>query len=141
MLLNQSDGFWVDVYFDPHPAPTHVNQIWDDGRSAYGLVWGVTTPIAPNEALTLTIGDAYFWPKISKWPATVPSGTPIYAQVDSINLDTNYGGVLESHEMNGGPYNNIIGPIVVAGLTNHRAAPIIRGDGNEPAANDQLPTR
>jgi len=135
------NGFWVDVYFDPHPVPTHVNQIWDDGRSAYGLVWGVTTPIAPNETLTLTIGDAYFWPKISKWPATVPSGTPIYAQVDSINLDTNYGGVLESHEMNGGPYNNIIGPIVVTGLTNQGAAPIVSGEGKQRAGSDPLPTR
>jgi hypothetical protein len=109
------DSFWVDVYFDPHPVPTGVNQIWDDGRSSYGLVWGVTTPIAPNGTLTLTISDAYFWPSLSNWPATLPNGAPIYVQVDSVNLNTTYGGVREGHEISGGTYNNIIGPVVVSG--------------------------
>jgi hypothetical protein len=35
-------------------------------------------------------------------------GTPVYAQVDSVNSDTTYGGVLETHEiLLGQPYNNI----------------------------------
>ena len=41
-------------------------------------------------------------------------------QVDSADATTNYGGVLELHEITGGAYNNIAGTTVVAravGLT------------------------
>ena len=35
----------------------------------------------------------------------------MYAQVDSYNPSTSYGTVLETHEMVGGAYNNIRGPV------------------------------
>jgi hypothetical protein len=110
-----SDDFWVDVYLDPDPAPTHVNQIWPD-LSAQGLVWGVTANLAtgqaliPGEVLTLTVGGDYYVAAYSHvaWP--LPVGTQVYAQVDSANVETTYGGVLESHEITGGAYNNVAGP-------------------------------
>jgi subtilisin-like proprotein convertase family protein len=105
-----SDPFWVDVYIDPDPVPTAVNQIWENTADE-GLVWGVTTDLRPVEVLTLTIGDAYYQAAYSDvhWP--LPIGTPVYAQVDSSNANTLYGGVLEMHEVLGGVYNNIAGPI------------------------------
>jgi subtilisin-like proprotein convertase family protein len=108
-----SEAFWVDVYVDPHPAPTSVNQIWND-LASQGLVWGVTEdalPLAPGDILALTVGDAYYWPEYSKvtWP--IPTSTPVYAQVDSANAGTTYGAVLETHEITGGGYNNVTGPV------------------------------
>jgi hypothetical protein len=111
-----TDAFWVDLYVDPHPVPTGVNQLWNDGRSTFGLVWGVTAPalpLAPNGGtLTLTIGDEYYYgPPDSNFPASLPVGTPVYVQVDSVNFNTSYGNVLENHEISDGAYNNIRGPI------------------------------
>jgi uncharacterized repeat protein (TIGR01451 family) len=105
------DEFWVDVYIDPDPAPSAVNQIWEQ-LSDQGLAWGVTEDAFENlEAggvLTLTVGDAYYapepWSRVS-WPLAV--GTPVYAQVDSYNVVGDHGAVLELHEFNGEPYNNI----------------------------------
>ncbi len=110
-----TSDFWVDVYLNPQPVPTGVNQVWNDGRSLYGAVWGVkgsALPLAPGAALTLSVGDSYYWPSLSKLPATLGAGIKIYAQVDSANLNTSYGGVLESHEITGQSYNNILGPIL-----------------------------
>jgi len=106
-----TDEFWVDLYVDPNPPPTGVNQTWNDGRSAQGVVWGVTAPalssLQPGGLLTLTVGDTYYWPSLSRitWP--LPVGTLIYAQVDSANTGATYGAVLENHEITGGEYNNI----------------------------------
>jgi hypothetical protein len=101
-----TDMFWVDFYIDPDPAPTHVNQAWSDLGNE-GLVWGIPHPMAAGEAITLTVGDIYYQPDYSyiSWPLS--AGTPVYAQVDSVNLDTDYGAVLETHETSGGTYNNI----------------------------------
>jgi len=44
----------------PQPPPTRVNQTWDQ-LGDEGLVWGVTAaalPLAPGEAITLTVGNA-----------------------------------------------------------------------------------
>ena len=109
-----TNEFWVDAYVNPHPAPTAVNQIWNY-LTDQGLVWGLTRdalPLPPGAVLTLTVGDAYFWPTLSQvsWP--ISAGTPLYAQVDSTNKHTDYGGVLESHEMvPNEKYNNILGPV------------------------------
>lgn len=103
--------FWVDLYVDPNPVPIQVNQIWNDGRTKYGLVWGVGDPVGAGESLTLTIGDQYYWPLFSRVENNLPVGTPIYVQVDSANIETSYGGVLELHEIIGDPYNNIFGPV------------------------------
>jgi hypothetical protein len=103
------DSFWVDLYVDPDPVPTAVNQIWPD-LADEGLVWGVTAGLAPGEALTLKVGDEFYVSEYSQvtWPL-LPR-TPIYAQVDSANALTAHGSVLESHEISGGAYNNISGP-------------------------------
>jgi subtilisin-like proprotein convertase family protein len=101
-----NDDFWVDVYIDPDPIPTAVNQTWN-GLADMGLVWGVTAPLAPGEAITLTIGDPYYWKEYSVFSETLSVGTWIYAQADSANADTDYGAILELHEMVDGPYNNI----------------------------------
>jgi plastocyanin len=105
-----NDAFWVDLYVDPAPVPNGVNQTWNDGRSAQGITWGVTgTPplLKPGERLNLSVGDPYHWPTLSyvNWP--LPAGIPVYVQVDSAKQSTDYGAVLESHEMSDGPYNNI----------------------------------
>ena len=112
--LPATDGFYVDVYINPNPVPTAVNQIWSDGRSAQGLTWGVTSSVQPGQVLTLTIGDAYYLPDYSVFTATLSLGTPVYAQVDSFDSTTTYGTVRENHEINGAPYNNILGPALSA---------------------------
>jgi hypothetical protein len=104
----------IDLYVNPNPVPTEVNQTWDDGRCTQGAVWSVPTTvlIRSNKAITLTIGDVYYQPSFSSFPESLPAGTPIYAQVDSLNPDTTYGAVLEDHETTGGVYNNITGPVL-----------------------------
>jgi hypothetical protein len=122
------DDFWVDVYLDPAPAPTHVNQVWND-LSAQGLVWGVTADLAPGEALTLTVGGDHYVAAYSHvaWP--LPAGTQVYAQVDSANAETTYGAVLESHEVSGGAYNNVAGPVGSTGVASGTRPPSPAGDG------------
>jgi hypothetical protein len=116
-----------------------VNQHWFDVGDQ-GIVWGVTAvPIAPTETITLTIGDAYYHgPPTSNFSLPLPPDGTIYAQVDSVNLSTNYGGVLEDHELNNGPYNNIISSTVTAGPT--LIAPATSNQ-NSGAAGDKLPQR
>ncbi len=109
-----NNEFWVDLYVNPSPAPTHVNQVWQD-LCSQGLVWGVTVdalPLQPGDTLTLTVNDAYYRTDLSQLSWPLPVGTTIYAQVDSAHAQTSYGGVLENHEIVGGPYNNIAGPVL-----------------------------
>lgn len=103
--------FWVDLYVNPDPVPTAVDEIWSDGRSKYGLVWGVTADIPVDSTLTLTVNDPYYWKSLSHWPSTLSQNKPIYVQVDSANTETTYGGVLELHELMSTAYNNIVGPV------------------------------
>jgi hypothetical protein len=112
-----TDDFWVDVYIDPDPVPTGVNQVWYDGRSEQGIVWGVTasqTPMNPGDVITLRINDQYYSSHYSSFAGSLPGGTQVWAQVDAVDLQTDYGAVLETHEAGGGAYNNItyvvIGP-------------------------------
>ncbi|MFP4395676.1 MAG: hypothetical protein ACLFTI_10480, partial [Anaerolineales bacterium] len=108
------DEFWIDAYINPHTVPTEVNQTWEL-LASQGLVWGIEGPalseLVPGGTLTLTVGDMHYWEIHSEvtWP--LPEGTVIYAQVDSVDVETDYGAVQEDHEIIGGPYNNIIGPI------------------------------
>lgn len=109
--------FWVDLYVDPDPPPTQVNQVWyDAGRSIEGIAWGVTSsalPLAPGEVLVLRYSNEagaanlYVAPEYSRFSGTLAGGTPVYVQVDSVNSNTTYGAVLETHEITGEPYNNI----------------------------------
>jgi hypothetical protein len=123
VIRNQGDtpvteDFWVDLYIGPVVPPTSVNQPWSQ-LGGGGMVWGVegdVLPLDPGETITLFPGDAYYWIEYSRpgsWP--LPVGAPVYVQVDSVNLDTDYGGVLEGHEAAGGAYNNIAGPVLVVG--------------------------
>ena len=112
--VQQSDAFWVDLYVDPDPAPTGVNQTWES-LSAEGAVWGIprsALPLPPGGEIALAIGDGYYWPSISNFSGSLPAGTPVYVQVDSAHAETTYGAVLERHEMAGGTYNNIAGPVL-----------------------------
>ena len=105
-----TDDFWIDVYMDPDPPPTGVNDVWYDGRSEQGIVWGVDAslaPMAPGDTITLAIDDAYYSERYSTFAGPLAAGTEIWAQVDAVNLETDYGGVLEAHEANDTAYNNI----------------------------------
>ncbi len=123
-----TDPFWIDLYLNPSPAPTMVNQIWSD-LSQYGAVWGINSdlPLNPGASLTLQLNDARYRPEFSALPATIPAGTAIYAQVDSSNDQTTYGAVLELHEAANLPYNNITGIVTSTPIT-------------PPAARDSAPT-
>ena len=147
-IANQGTGpvtkeFWVDFYVNPNPVPTGVNQIWNDGRSTYGAVWGVTASALPSltpggGTLTLTVGDSYYWPSLSNYPASLPAETPIYVQVDSANTNTSYGGALESHEVNGGAYNNIKAGQITVSVADQVSPPLTEDTDPSPA---NLPTR
>ncbi|MDX1522783.1 MAG: hypothetical protein R3264_14235 [Anaerolineae bacterium] len=110
-----NDAFWVDVYINPDSIPDKVNQHWHH-LGEKGAVWGVTAlPLAPGETRTLTIGDSAYHPELSNFVPPLSKGSLVYAQVDSVNLETDYGGVLEGHEVDGGIYNNILHTISVPG--------------------------
>jgi hypothetical protein len=134
-----TDDFWVDVYLNPSSAPTQVNQVWQ-GLSSQGLVWGVTQIIPVGGSLTLTIKDAYYRPDYSVFDGIIPPDTLVYAQVDSVNLTTNYGGVLEGHEVNSGTYNNITGPVLASANLGGVSTPATNVTPSTTSA-DQLPAR
>ena len=140
------DEFWVDLYVDPHPVPTAVNQAWD-ALCSRGIVWGVTAPALPlavGQTITLTIGDDYYWDDYSHFPTPLPAGLPIYVQVDSANLNSTYGGVLENHEQRGEPYNNVSGPVLSALSTlSHAPAEVGRPVQRDPRRTEghRLPLR
>jgi uncharacterized repeat protein (TIGR01451 family) len=110
------DSFWVDLYVGPSLAPRTVNQLWSD-LGDEGIVWGVSTgalPLEPGGTVILSVDDDHYWPALSRvsWPLS--AGTSLYAQVDSYGPSTAHGLVLEDHEVAGGAYNNILGPVTVA---------------------------
>jgi hypothetical protein len=107
-----TDAFWVDVYFNPTPAPPPLNRTWQS-LAPYGAHWGVTQTLAPGETLTLTSGGPYYAGGSSSFPA----GLPVYAYADSINYATTYGNVKESNEANNafGPVNSTAAASSVAG--------------------------
>ncbi len=98
------DDFWVDVCIAPDPVPETVNQTWLHVADM-GLVWDVLETLEPGQTLTLTSEDYAKPYSFITWP--LAEGAPVYAQVDSWNGNTDYGAVLEDHEILGEPYNNI----------------------------------
>ena len=60
--------------------------------------------------ITLTIGDAYYDTNRTIFNG-FEAGDLIYLQVDSWALNTGHGSLLETHEIEDLPYNNISGPI------------------------------
>lgn len=136
------DAFWVDLYLNPSAAPVAVNQIWPD-LALQGAVWGVVgdaLPLAPGDALTLRVGDPFYDPDRSALPDAIPAGAVLYAQVDSYNLETTVGAVLEGHEAQGLSYNNVLGPV---SLPQGVALPPSAGRDDEidPANRTSLPWR
>ena len=115
VIANQGDkavsaeaAYWVDLYVNPTSVP-QLNQSWQN-ISSEGIVWGVTgITLLPGQTLTLTLNDSYFVPSFSNYSGEPASGSTIYVQVDSVNTATNYGVVLETHEITGGSYNNVLG--------------------------------
>jgi PKD repeat protein len=138
-----TDEFWVDVFIDPNPVPTAVNQTWDQ-LASQGLLWGVTADalpaLVPGGTITLTVDDAYYQPhpfsQIS-WPLL--GGTPVYAQVDSYNAGTVHGAVMESHEIIGGAYNNIGSVISTLGTMGKFRHPV--NGLQRPSFSGDLPGR
>ncbi|MCP4419365.1 MAG: hypothetical protein GY805_22350 [Chloroflexi bacterium] len=114
-----SDSFWVDLYIDPTTVPTMVNQTWQM-VSSFGAAWGIedaAMPLAVGETITLTVNDIYYHPEQSNLPNSISAGTPVYVQVDSANSNTNYGNLLETHEITNDIYNNILGPVSATTMT------------------------
>jgi hypothetical protein len=131
--------FWVDVYLNPNPVPSTVNQHWWE-LASQGLVWGVTRGIGVNETLTLTHGGPYYSAYHSRFTGSLPPGSSVWAQVDSVNLNSTYGGVLESHELAGGAYNNIFNTVSRSDSASG-AAPANVGDAPPPVPSQKLPPR
>ena len=104
-----TEAFWVDLYIDPDPVPTSVNQSWEQ-LSDQGLVWGVTdvAALVPGGSLTLDLNSPSFMSDYSQFTGSFTPEMRIY--VDSF-AEGSYGGVLELDEMNDGAYNNIKGPV------------------------------
>jgi hypothetical protein len=107
--------FFVDLYIDPRSPPERVNQTWEQ-LGDQGMVWGVTgaalAALAPGGSVTLEVGDVYYIPELSSYGGALPAGTIVYAQVDSYNPGVSYGAVREDHEIRGGAYNNVHGPVI-----------------------------
>jgi hypothetical protein len=116
--VDPTEAFRVDLYINPDPIPSGVNQTWDDGRCTRGIVWIVTDPALPllsDGTITLTVGDVYYRPSLSSFSGSFPVGTTVYAQVDSVKRGTVYGAVMEDHEaVPYTTYNNIGGPVLSA---------------------------
>ena len=131
-----TSAFWVDAYINPTRPPVGVNDVWWKVGDQ-GLVWGVTEsalPLAAGESLTLTYGDAYYMAAESNFTDTI-AGAQLYAQVDSANSGNPFGGVVETHEVSGGAYNNIFGPVTA---TTTLQAPALERNNLLP---DNLPLR
>ena len=139
------DAFWVDAYLNPTTAPTAVNQRWQDVGSQ-GLLWGVqgtALPIPVDGTLTLTVGDAfYFGPPDSSFSPPLPTGSTVYAQVDSRNFTPGVltGGVEETHELLGGTYNNISSTVSTASAADE-APPASESESGSPSDEGVLPPK
>ena len=142
-ILNQGEGptfddFQVDIYINPNTPPTAVNQTWET-NGGEGLAWGIeesALPLAAGETVTLIFGDAFYQPGFSNFSGVIPAGAQIYAQVDAANVGSSYGAVLETHEINNEPYNNILGP-----LTTSVTILLQQSVTNDEPSNNFLPIR
>ena len=81
--------------------------------------------------MTLRVRDRYYVKAESHakvWP--LPVGTVLYVQVDSYDPGTTHGMVLESHEVAGGAYNNIRGPVYSTAATSVSTMPSLEYGGS-----------
>jgi len=142
----ETDAFWVDLYVDPDPLPSGVNQVWDS-LCDEGMVWGVeepALPLDPGGTITLRTEGEYYWEEYSEYSGSVAEGAAVYVQVDSADVATSYGAVLEMHEIVGGLYNNI-SVMVYWGMTGIEGE-AVEGErhavgGRPPASSHHLPPR
>jgi hypothetical protein len=54
------------------------------------------------------VGDSDYRLSLNNLGRAITAGTPIYARVDSFNATSSNGAVLETHERDGGVYNNMV---------------------------------
>jgi endonuclease/exonuclease/phosphatase family metal-dependent hydrolase len=110
-IANRGDApvtnpFWTDLIIQATHAPAVPNDTWEvlGGR---GMAWGVTQPLGVGERLTLSVGDTFYRADQSAWGGSILAGATLSAHIDSANTSTRYGAVLEIHERDGEPYNNV----------------------------------
>jgi hypothetical protein len=105
--------FWVDLYVNPAPPPTAVNQTWQM-LAEEGVVWGVVdvSGLTPGGSMTLNLAHPALYEEYTDFAGSFRSGDLIYVQVDSANRDVGTGSVYERHEMMGEAYNNIVQGVV-----------------------------
>ena len=65
----------------------------------------------------------------------------VYAHVDVVNTQSTYGGVLEVHEILGGPYNNIPAPVVVTTPGQRLSVPVVTAASGQGRVSETLPLR
>lgn len=114
-LEDVTDPFWVDGYLNPFKIPAGVNDT-HDLVAPNGIAWGINDadlPMSPGDRITLHLLSDQLDDDRSNFKLPLKIGTVVYIQVDSANLQSSFGGVLERHEAAGGPYDNIVGPFVV----------------------------
>jgi hypothetical protein len=108
-----TDWFYVILYVDPIREPV-LHDRWWAPLGERGIIWEVSQgalPLAPGETLTLRDGDDYYLAgEFSDiYPLPLPNNTPVYVQVDAYDRDLGpYGRVLETHEIAGVEYNNVV---------------------------------
>jgi hypothetical protein len=131
--------FFVFVYIDPDTDPTAVNQLWGSkGLGGKGIAWAIPSTVArsvlvPGGSLTLECGDEYYQDDWTSKEWSLTGSTRLFAHVDAYREETDYGYVLETHEISGGPYNNILGPIhPTAAIVTKVGLPVERGARRGP---------
>ncbi|MEM7028681.1 MAG: PKD domain-containing protein [Chloroflexota bacterium] len=107
-----TESLWTELYINP-PGPVELNMPWGTNcdEPCRGIAWAVdgaamvpNTPYtlisipATKELLANSIG---YSTTHTNWPMILPEGVYQFkALVDSVNLDTDYGAVLEHNEGN-----------------------------------------
>jgi PKD repeat protein len=129
----------IDLNLNPTTAPTGPNQGWEQ-IGGEGLVWGVidANELTPGGTMTLNLSHPYFRNDLSNFSGAFANGDEVYVQVDSANTETTYGAVLERHEVEGEPYNNITA-VTVSGVSDETSG--VGEVYNGPRPVGQLPPR
>jgi uncharacterized repeat protein (TIGR01451 family) len=115
------NGFWVDFYINPTPAPTTGNQRWDKLGSTVspkqGIAWAIPSPgLAPGARIILTsngVGGLAPRPRQTIWSGSFVAGTQdlfVYADSFSQNGSPN-GGIVESNESNNRSELHFVAPL------------------------------
>lgn len=99
-----ADPFWVDFYINPSTPPSRANMTWNalcELDPCFGIAWAVTKSLAPGESVMLVSTLDSFAPANTIWPGWFVAGTSdLYLYIDSFNLASANGDVVESDETN-----------------------------------------